>query len=111
MSGYFLDEAYGDVAVLAVLNFQPVSSAEFQAVVQGFISEAKSSGKTKIVIDLSANGGGYILQGSDLYRQFFPQTEQDGFSRFREHKAFLTIAEIISNSIPANYSRRRHLMK
>jgi Peptidase family S41 len=64
VSGYFLDdEAYGDVAVLAVLNFQPVSSAEFQAVVQGFISEAKSSGKTKIVIDLSANGGGYILQG------------------------------------------------
>jgi hypothetical protein len=104
VSGYFLDGSpYDDVAVLAVLNFEPHSPAEFQAVVDNFISEAKKNCKTKIIVDLSSNGGGYILQGYDLYRQFFPHTVQDGFGRFREQEMLLTIAEVISNEIPPNY--------
>jgi len=31
------------------------------------------------------------------------QTEQGGFDQSREYKAFLAIAELISNSIPANF--------
>lgn len=104
VSGYFLNgSSYDDVAVLSVLSFEPNSPAEFQDLVQGFLSEAKSRGKTKIIVDLSSNGGGYILQGYDLYRQFFPHTLQDGFTRFRENDAFSTCAEIISNEIPPNY--------
>lgn len=36
-------------------------------------------------MDLSANNGGYILSGYDLFRQIFPQTEQFGLTRFRNN--------------------------
>jgi hypothetical protein len=78
VSGYFSDEpAYEDVAVLSMLSFDPTLPAEFQSVVQAFIADAKAAGKTKLVVDLAANGGGYILQGYDTFRQLFPQIVQD----------------------------------
>ena len=49
------------------------------------------------MIDLSGNGGGIILNGYDAFRQFFPNTVQDGFSRFREHDAFNIMSKQISN--------------
>jgi hypothetical protein len=63
-SGYYLDSSStSDVAVLAMLSFEPTIPAEFQYVVQTFLADAKAAGKKKLVIDVSANGGGYILQG------------------------------------------------
>jgi hypothetical protein len=59
------------------------------------ISDAKAAGKTKMIIDLSSNGGGDILLGYDAFRQFFPQIIQDGFTRLREHEGF----DIASNGI------------
>lgn len=99
VSGYFLgdDPAYEDVAVLSMLSFEPSFPVEFQSVVQTFISDAKAAGKTKLVIDLSANGGGIILTGYDTFRQLFPTITQDGFTRFREHEAFNILSEQISS--------------
>jgi hypothetical protein len=99
ISGYFLDDdpAFADVAVLSMLSFEPFYPAEFQNVIERFIWDAKAAGKSKIVIDLSGNGGGIILNGYDAFRQFFPQTVQDGFSRFREHDAFSIMSKQISN--------------
>lgn len=89
VGGYFLDDpAYSDVAVLTMVSFDPNFAAEFQNVIETLIAEAKAAGKTKIVIDLSSNGGGDILLGYDAFRQFFPQIVQDGFSRFRKHERF-----------------------
>jgi hypothetical protein len=98
ISGYFLDDepGYEDVAILAIISFEPNYVVEFQSVIQTLISDAKAAGKTKVIIDLSANGGGIILTGYDAFRQFFPQTTQDGFSRFREHNAFDIMAQQIS---------------
>lgn len=64
--GYFLEgEGYEDIAVLSVQSFVGTDTAEkeFQFVNQEFISQAKAAGKTKLIIDVSANGGGTILQG------------------------------------------------
>lgn len=99
ISGYFLDDdpAFADVAVLSMLSFEPNFPAEFQSVIEKFISDAKAAGKTKVVIDLSGNGGGIILNGYDAFRQFFPTIQQDGFSRFREHDAFNIMSKQISN--------------
>lgn len=99
ISGYFLDDdpAFADVAVLSMLSFEPFYPAEYQNVIERFIFDAKAAGKSKIVIDLSGNGGGIILNGYDAFRQFFPQTVQDGFSRFREHDAFNIMSKQISN--------------
>lgn len=99
VSGYLLDEsdpAYADVAVLAMLSFQPSFPVEFQSVVETFITKARSAGKTKLVIDLSGNGGGTILVGYDTFRQLFPSIVQDGFSRFREHEAFDILSRELS---------------
>ncbi|CAG8953320.1 hypothetical protein HYFRA_00003528 [Hymenoscyphus fraxineus] len=99
ISGYFLDDdpAFADVAVLSILSFEPYFPAEFQSVIEKFISDARAAGKTKVVIDLSGNGGGIILNGYDAFRQFFPSIVQDGFSRFREHDAFNIMSKQISN--------------
>jgi hypothetical protein len=101
VSGYFLDDdpAYSDVAVLSMLSFEPEFPAEFQSVVQTFISDAKAAGKTKLVIDLSANGGGVILVGYDTFRQLFPSITQDDFTRFREHEAFNILSEQLSSYV------------
>lgn len=104
VSCYFLEgEGFENVAVLSMLAFESEDPVEFQQVVQQCISDAKAHGKTKMIIDLQANGGGYILQGYDAFGQFFPQIIQDGFSRLPLSDGFLTAAHIISDSIPANY--------
>ena len=80
-SGYFLNSTENaDVAVLALLTFDPNIPREFQAVIQKFLAAAKAAGKTKLIIDTAANGGGIILNGYDAFRQLFPQIEQDGWS-------------------------------
>ena len=61
--------------MLAVLGFSPSSPAEWQSTTENFFAMAKAAGKTKLVIDLSANGGGYIFLGYDLYRQLFPDSD------------------------------------
>ncbi|KAG4444333.1 hypothetical protein IFR05_000207 [Cadophora sp. M221] len=97
VSGYYLSgTGFEDVAVISLLAFESESIVEFQSVAQQFFAAAKRDGKTKLVIDLSANGGGYILQGYDLFRQLFPSIIQDGYSRWRESDTFLAIAEIYS---------------
>lgn len=104
VSGYFLNSTRNsDVAVLSMLSFEPKTPAEFQAVVQTFLADAKAAGKTKLVVDLSANGGGYILQGYDTFRQLFPQIEQDGFTRFRYTEALAVMAEVYASAIPADF--------
>ncbi|KAL5321522.1 hypothetical protein ACEPPN_009481 [Leptodophora sp. 'Broadleaf-Isolate-01'] len=104
VSGYFLNgTGYEDVAVLSMLSFSPSYPVEFQSVIQTLISDAKAAGKTKLVIDLSSNGGGNILTGYDAFRQLFPHIVQDGFSRLREHDAFKTMSTGISR-YAANFS-------
>jgi hypothetical protein len=97
VSGYYLNgEEYENVAVISLLAFASESPFEFQQVAQQFFSDAIRHGKTKLVIDLSANAGGYILQAYDLFRQLFPQIIQDCNTRWRENPQFLAIAEIYS---------------
>jgi hypothetical protein len=105
VSGYFLNSTGNeDVAVLSMLTFEPQVPAEFQSVVQTFLAKAKAAGKKRLVIDLSANGGGYILQGYDTFRQLFPQIVQDGYTRFRYGEALLKIAQQYARVIPKDYN-------
>lgn len=64
LGGYYLEGGnMGDVAVLSVLSFSPSSVVEYQAVAEKFLADAVKAGKKRLVIDLSANNGGYILSG------------------------------------------------
>jgi len=100
VSGYYLTgEGFEDVAVIVLLAFENELPSEFQAVCADFFAEAAAAGKTKLVIDFQGNGGGYILQGYDFYRQLFPQVQEDGFSRWKGNDAYISIAEIVSEAV------------
>lgn len=104
INGYYIDgEGYNDVAVLSVPNFVGSSSAgkPFQATSQEFLAKALAAGKTKLIIDLQANGGGTILQGYDLFKQLFPEYDPYGANRYRATEA----ADLIGQS----YSQRASL--
>ncbi|KAJ4989009.1 hypothetical protein SVAN01_05447 [Stagonosporopsis vannaccii] len=104
INGYYIDgEGYEDVAVLSIPNFVGTSVAQvaFQKTSQEFIPKALADGKTKLILDLQANGGGTILQGYDLFKQLFPDLEPYGASRYRATEA----ADLIGQS----YSQRASL--
>ncbi|PNS15459.1 hypothetical protein CAC42_718 [Sphaceloma murrayae] len=90
-SGYFLEgEGFEDVAVLAVNSFVGAANQQvsFKDVNTRFIAAAKAAGKKKLIIDVSANGGGTILLGYDLFAQLFPTILPYGANRFRFHEAY-----------------------
>ncbi|ORY60822.1 uncharacterized protein BCR38DRAFT_411935 [Pseudomassariella vexata] len=92
VAGYFLnDTAYADTAVLVALSFESSAPGknltadffEFRRVVSTFLDACREAGKTKLVIDLSGNGGGSVIEGFELYKQLFPSGEPwDGIRDF-----------------------------
>ncbi|KAJ4345926.1 uncharacterized protein N0V89_012062 [Didymosphaeria variabile] len=101
LAGYYLSgDGLDDIAVLSVLSFSPSSVKEYQAVAETFLADAKRDGKKKLVVDLSANNGGYVLSGYDLFRQLFPQHEQFGLTRFRNNKIQDTAVKISQKIVP-----------
>ena len=62
MGGYYLDgQGYEDAAVLSLPGFgTQLLQTAMQATVTEFIKQAKVYGKMRLIIDLSANGGGQI---------------------------------------------------
>ena len=76
-SGYFLNgTGYDDVAVLAVSSFAPNDDEDFvayltnfQDTIASFLKQSKDAGKKRLVIDVSANGGGFVVAGYELFAQ------------------------------------------
>lgn len=102
VAGYYMSgPGLDDVAVIALSGFESSSPAEFQSTAQKFFAMATAAGKTKLVVDLQANGGGYIFQGYDLFRMLFPDILQEGFSRWRENEGFLAVSHIFSDTVGA----------
>jgi len=84
--GYFLEgPEFEDVAILTVGSFAngPMPQTYFQKINSDFIAAALAAEKTKLIIDVSANGGGIILQGYDLFKQLFPSIHPYGATRLR----------------------------
>lgn len=77
VSGYFpQDSKYTDLAVLVIRTFESDTYPNFQRDVQqtvaNFLQAAHGSGKTKLVLDMQGNGGGFTRLGWDLLAQLFP---------------------------------------
>lgn len=76
-AGYFLNgTGYDKVAVLALTSFASgngVGTLEyltnFQDTVSKFLAESKAAGKDRLVIDLTGNGGGFVIAGYELFAQ------------------------------------------
>ena len=71
---YLASPQYADIAVLSVQAFHvdSLSDDKFSALAQQFLVDARQQGKTKLIIDLSNNGGGYLGLGERLYKILFP---------------------------------------
>lgn len=96
VAGYNIpDDHYRDVAVLAIPSFDGLGS-EFQQVVQQFLAHARAAGKTKLIVDLQANGGGTVPYGYDVFKQLFPQKEPWGWTRVRAHPAANVLGDTFS---------------
>ncbi|KAI1392604.1 uncharacterized protein F4822DRAFT_441486 [Hypoxylon trugodes] len=97
ISGYYIDEpGFEDVAVISMLSFSS-DPVDFQNVAQTFYAQAKKDGKTKLVVDVQANGGGFIFLGYDGFRQLFPDIVQEGLGRWRNHDGFDAISRVFSD--------------
>jgi hypothetical protein len=106
IGGYYLSNpAWSSVAVLSVPSFVGTSAAQasFQDVATDFIAAAVAAGKTKLIIDVSANGGGNILQADSLFKNLFPSLTPYGGTRFRAHEAFNMIGETVSAAAGPQY--------
>jgi hypothetical protein len=84
MAGYFLDGSRSDTAVLVMLGFIDRSNKtggykgdlqETRRVIRKFLTQCKEAGKTKLVIDVSANGGGLAMQAWEIYKNLFPAAD------------------------------------
>ncbi|KAH8661975.1 pyridine nucleotide-disulfide oxidoreductase family protein [Xylariales sp. PMI_506] len=101
VSGYYLEDyGFAEVAVLVMTSFEPDSPPEFQATVQDFFAQAVADGKTQLVVDVQVNGGGYIFQGYDTFRQLFPDIVQNGTGRWRWSSGFEAVADVTSAACP-----------
>ncbi|TLD31914.1 peptidase S41 family protein [Venturia nashicola] len=108
IGGYYLDDAaYSDVAVLSVASFEGLGP--YQQVSKNFLTKAVADGKKRLVIDVSANSGGYIIQGYDLFIKLFPHIDPFAAGdRFRAHESFDLIGQFASN-ISGYYPRSANL--
>ena len=69
LAGYFLTSTgFEDVAVLSILSFtgEPANSSRELA---NFLESCKEAKKTKLVVDVSNNGGGIIFVGYNFFKQ------------------------------------------
>jgi hypothetical protein len=97
LGGYYLDgNEHSDTAVLSVTSFGSEEILNFQSTIQQFLAGAKSAGKTKLVIDLSSNGGGLVMLGYELFKLLFPQMDPYGASRLRAHPTVDGLGQVFS---------------
>ncbi|KAH6716726.1 peptidase S41 family protein [Leptodontidium sp. MPI-SDFR-AT-0119] len=110
-SGYFINgTGYENVAVLAVSGFAPqgnVDSIEyltnFQSTVESFLAKSKAAGKTRLVIDLQANGGGLVIAGYELFAQLYPTVQRFQANDLRLSDSLVNMARVVGG-IPNNFT-------
>lgn len=112
-SGYFLNgTGYDDVAVLSVLSFaspdpDTIGAVEyltnFQSTVAEFLAKSKEAGKKRLVIDVAANGGGFVIAGYELFAQLFPEVNRFQANNMRLAEGLVSLARL-SAGLPSNFT-------
>jgi hypothetical protein len=98
LGGYFLEgPAFEDVVVLTVASF--LAKRSLVKANSDFIAAALAANKTKLIIDVSANGGGFLFQAYDLFKQLFPSIDPYGGNRLRAHETIDLMGQLCSSPI------------
>lgn len=99
ITGYKLDD---ETAVMFIPSFEATDlpdnqSAVFADVAEQIVNGAVASGRNKLVIDVSANGGGNIVRAFDLFKLFFPDEFPYSATRFRRSDGTEELVNILGH--------------
>lgn len=75
-----------DTAIIFLPTFSS-SASEVAELAVDFLQNATAANKNNVLIDLSANPGGYMSIGIDMSRIFFPDSSPYTATRYRAHDA------------------------
>ncbi|KAM0546730.1 hypothetical protein ACHAPJ_010658 [Fusarium lateritium] len=70
------------------------SSVLFADTANDIVNHATKTGRSKLIIDISANGGGNIERAFDIFKLFFPEELPYSDTRFRRSDASESLAQI-----------------
>ncbi|KAJ6255810.1 hypothetical protein Dda_9420 [Drechslerella dactyloides] len=96
-AGFFLKS---DTAVIQLLSFAPECWSDVPATIKTigrFLDMCRQKGTKKLILDITNNGGGYIMMGYDLFMQLFPKTLPYSGQRNRANPGGLIEAEAFSH--------------
>ncbi|KAI9650895.1 hypothetical protein NHQ30_000930 [Ciborinia camelliae] len=102
-SGYFLPNS--SVAVLAMQSFIDPAENDSDApliqseVVASFLDSCRKYNKTKLIVDVQANGGGAVIEGYDTFQRIFPGLEPYGASRMRDTEVSRFLGNVFTESL------------
>ena len=96
MGGYF-PENLPDTAVVSMPSFFPDNDYPFQNAFRTIIATAKSLGKTRLILDVRANGGGHVVDAYSLFKQLFPSMTPYAASNMAAWPLFDAIGEVASD--------------
>jgi hypothetical protein len=104
--GYFIDHRdYQEVAVLSIPTFLPsrlredrlnvtVVLPETRRFILNFLQDCRDMNKTKLIIDMSGNGGGLVALPYEIHRLLFPSSKLWDGSRIRTWEGYNTLGNI-----------------
>lgn len=98
ISGYYSSlKGLEDTAILLLPTFgaPPADVAKFTI---DFLQNATAAGKKNVLIDVTANNGGYMSTGIDMSRIFFPESFPYTATRYRAHDAAKYLTKAYSRS-------------
>lgn len=100
-AGYFLNgTGYDKVAVLSVIGFSAGDEYQgdylvnFQQTLEKFLARCKEEGKQRLVVDVSSNGGGFVVAGYELFAQLFPNVTMFQANNMRLTESMVDIARV-----------------
>ncbi|KAF4969642.1 hypothetical protein FSARC_3157 [Fusarium sarcochroum] len=98
VNGYWLDD---DTVVLQLPTFSTTDLPKDQPLVVAeaatdIVLKALADGRTKIIIDVSSNGGGLTTRAWDTFKLFFPDKFPYSASRFRRHTAVEGLVKVFT---------------
>lgn len=87
VAGYYSNlTGLEDTGIIFLPTFSS-NPPEMAQLIIDFVNNATTNGKKNMIIDLTANPGGYMGMGLDLFKIFFPDVSPYTATRFRAHDA------------------------
>ncbi|GAB1317655.1 Peptidase S41 family protein ustP [Madurella fahalii] len=99
--GYYMDgDEHQDIAVLQLPSFKldGRTGKGLSLTAKKFLDGAHADGKTKLIIDMSGNGGGDVNVGFNIFQILFPRASIETRTRFRRTELIRLMGKIFSST-------------